>query len=130
MTTARIAVTIYPGQSPFGQRKNCSELPKVVERDLIEDSVWVPLLTHINEAVSSQNDVAIHDCLEDAAPSRSARYTVDRIALETMASLVSCRSDRDPVPNGCYNVGRRATAASVMRDFEDLRPEDSRAESC
>lgn len=130
MTTAGIAVTIYPGQSPFGQRKNCSELPKVVELDLIEDSVWAPLPTRINAAVSSQDDIAIHDRLEDAASSRSARYTVDRIALETMAPFVSCRSNRDPVPNGCDNVGRRATAASVMRDLEDLRPEDSRAESC
>ncbi len=59
MPAAGIAITIDPGQGPFGQRKNSSELPKVIERDLIEDSVWVSLPA-INEAVSTQDDVTIH----------------------------------------------------------------------
>ena len=129
MAAAGIAITIDPGQGPFGQRKNCSEVSDVVERDLIEDSVWVSL-PDISEAVSTQDDVTIHNRLKDIAPSGSPRYTVDRIALETMASLVSRRRDRDSVPNSRNDIGRRAATAAVVRDFEDVRPEDSRAESC
>ena len=129
MSAARIAITIDPRQGPFGQRKNCSELPKVIERDLIEDSVWVPLPA-IYETVSTQDDVTIHNRLKDIAPSGSPRYTVDRIALETMPPFVSRRSNRDSVPNGCNDVGRRAATAAVVRYLEDVRPEDSRTESC
>ncbi len=90
----------------------------------------MPLPATINETVSTQDDVTIHECLEDVAPTCSVRHTVDRIALKTMTPLVSRRSERDSVPNGCDHVGRRAAAAAVVRDFEDVRPEDSWAEPC